>query len=68
MKLCKDCKHFRRGEAFSDYRARCGRDEIVVPDYVYGINSYKNQYWCEIERTQCLSCCGEKGRFWEAKE
>jgi hypothetical protein len=65
IRLCKDCKYFRRSGnlidiLFGDAWHSCSHPE-VTDDVVNG----KDRVYCKIARTYR---CGYEGKFWEARK
>ncbi len=65
MKLCKDCKHYRKG-GLLDW---CTRLDAGYISPITGEIEPRSDYWlrCEKERDALLFGCKRSGKYWEAK-
>jgi len=71
MKLCKDCKHYKKvyDEEIGRYTHQCVRKAIETPPcLVSGAVSIQGTRECFDERYNKDGECGEAGQYWEPQD
>lgn len=67
IKLCKDCKHFKRvGHRTMDDTYYCDITSKVTIDIVTGHEKWTHSKTCETMRNEYNSC-GPSGKLWEKR-